>query len=114
MKKIYWRISYNNIGIYEALKKELWNKNDSPKDEWKNLKESNAFTWLKTPDFYNENYYSYFTELGYKLFIENTYPIIIKYLDEKNIKVEEKNMDDGHINIIYSDEHQIVICDKMN
>ena len=108
MKKVYWRISYNDIGIYNALKKEIW-KNDLPKEEWDNLKLSNAFTWLKTPTFYNENCYSYFTELGYKLFIQNTYSVIIKYLDERKIKVEEKEIDDCDINIVYSDEHQIVV-----
>ena len=82
MNKPYWRVSYNGIGIYESLKKEIWKKYENPKQEWEVLKDSVHFTWLNTPPFYNDNCYSYFTELGYKLFIKNTFPILVKYLDE--------------------------------
>lgn len=72
MNKLYWRISYGGIGIYEALKNEIWKKHNFPKREWINLKNSETFTWLNTPPLYFENCYSYFTELGYELFMENT------------------------------------------
>jgi len=109
MNKTYWRISYNGTGIYEALKKEIWDNNFSPKVEWKKLKNSSEFTWLKTPNIYYNNCYSYFTESGYKIFMEKTYPIIIKYLKKENIDVEKYNFNDKEIKIVYFDEHQIVV-----
>ena len=108
MNKPYWRVSYNGIGIYESLKKEIWKKYENPKQEWEVLKDSVHFTWLNTPTFYNDNCYSYFTELGYKLFIKNTFPILVKYLDEKNIIVNKFIFDDRNLNFVYSDEHQVV------
>lgn len=109
MNKIYWRVSYKDIGIYEALKNEIWKKCESPKEEWDKLKKSKAFMWLKEPNIHYENCYSYFTELGYELFIKNTYPIFIKYLDENNIIIDKFIFDNTKIDIIYSDEHQIAI-----
>lgn len=109
MKKVYWRISYNGVGIYEALKKEIWKKSHEPKIEWDNLKSSEAFTWLKTPDFYSNACYSYFTDIGYELFMKKTYLIIIKYLEEKNIEIEKFIFKTDEIKIVYSDEHQIVV-----
>lgn len=109
MKKSYWRVSYNGIGIYEALKKQLWTINKFPRDEWNAIKNSKAFTWLKTPPMYSNNSYSYFTELGYTLFMEKTFPIIINYLDKENIMIEKFILDDLNIKIVYRDEHQIVV-----
>lgn len=109
MDKIYWRISYNNTGIYDALKKEIWKKYKFPKKEWEKLKISKNFIWLKTPNYYYERCYSYFTELGYELFMKKTYPICIKYLDEKQINVDKFTFKDEDLDIIYIDEHQIVI-----
>jgi len=109
MNKLYWRVSYNGIGIYEALKNEIWKRYEFPKEEWDKLKKSKTFMWLKAPNIYYENCYSYFTELGYELFMKNTYPIFIKYLDEKNIMIDKFIFDNTKIDIIYSDEHQIVI-----
>ena len=109
MNKLYWRVSYNNVGIYEALKNELWEKGEFPREEWDNIKKSKAFMWLKVPNVYYDNCYSYFTELGYELFMKNTYSIFIKYLDETKIVMEKIIFDTAKINIIYSDEHQIVI-----
>ena len=111
MKKDFWRISYNKIGVYEALKKEIWSICKEPKEVWDDLKLSSSFTWLKTPPTYPSNSYSYFTELGYKLFMEKTYPILIKYLDPKKMVVEKFIFDNNEINIIYEDEHQIVVGD---
>ena len=109
MTKLYYRVSYNGIGIYEALKNEIWKKCKLPKEEWDKLKKSKAFKWLETPNIYYENCCSYFTELGYELFIKNTYPMFIKCLDEKNITITKFIFDNTKINIIYSDEYQIVI-----
>lgn len=109
MNKIYWRVSYQDIGIYEAFKSEIWKKCKFPKEEWEHLKKSKAFIWLKTPNVYYKNYFSYFTKLGYELFRKNTYPIFIKYLDEKNINIDKFVFDDTKIDIVYSDEHQIII-----
>ena len=39
--EMYYRVSYNDMGIYEALKKELWKQKKDPKKEWKNLINSN-------------------------------------------------------------------------
>lgn len=109
MEKIYYRLTYGDIGIYDALKKEIWKKFEFPTKEWDILKNSKAFTWLKIPNSYYENCHSYFTELGYKLFIKNTYPVLVKYLNEKNINLDKFIFDDTKLNIVYSDEHQIVI-----
>lgn len=73
------------------------------------VKKSQAFTWLKTPDTYAKDCYSYFTELGYKLFKENTYHVMVKYLKEEEFNIEEIILDDSILNIVYKDEHQIVI-----
>lgn len=107
--KIYYRVSYNGVGIYEALKKAIWNSSLNPEVIWDDIKNSSAFTWLKKPDFYPENGYSYFTEVGYDLFIKNTYPIILKYIGKKDINIEKFIFNNDDLNIVYSDCHQIVI-----
>ena len=112
MKKVFWRISYKEIGIYEALKKSIWERNINPKEEWLNLKESNEFTWLKTPPTYNINCTSYFTEQGYNNFMKITFPILIKYLDKNKIISKKYNIDISKRNVLYIDENQIVIEEK--
>ena len=109
MNRIYWRVSYNNMGIYEALKDKIWSESKLPKEEWTKLKKSDNFKWLKIPITYDDNSCSYFTELGYQQFLIKTYPVIIHYLDESNIITEKYNFDENKINIVYCDEHQIVI-----
>ena len=106
---IYYRISYNGIGIYEALKKEMWNKSDNPKKEWEKFKNSDAVTWLKKTDRNSENNLSYFTELGYNFFMENIYPTVIKYFNIDDVLIEKFDFDEKKLNIMYYDEHQIVI-----
>lgn len=108
----YFRFSYNEVGIYEALKKEIWNSQDNPIDEWNTLKISEAFTWLKVPSSYPENSYSYFTEEGYRIFIKKSYPVFSKYLDKDKIVMEEYIFDDDKLDIVYQDEHQIVVQNK--
>lgn len=107
MDNNYYRITYNNIGIYEALKQEIFN--NYTKEEWQSFKSSNNVNWLKAPVFYGDNNYSYFTELGFNIFMKKTYPLIIKYLNEKHIKIKQYTFDVKKVYLIYSDEHQIVI-----
>lgn len=106
----YYRVTYKDIGIYEALKLKIWNSNNSfKKNDWENFKNSNDVKWLKVPDTYNIDNYSYFTEQGFKTFMERTYPLIIKYLDEENIKIHDYLLDNKNVKIIYCDSDQIVI-----
>jgi len=107
MKNIYYRVSYHGIGIYEAVKKEIWLKSKEPKKDWETLKKSTAFTWLKTPSYYSENCFSYFTKYGFNLFMKNTFDTFAKYLNKKDIVIETQEIE--YKNIVYSDEHQIVV-----
>lgn len=108
MSNTYWRITYNGIDVYEALKHELLS--NSLREEWSKLVESKVFNWLSTPIFIS-NSSSYLNELGYSTFKDKLYPIIIKYLDEKNINIEKFNYDENSNNILYSDEYQIVVVE---
>ena len=107
----YYRVTYNGIGIYEELKKEMYKINyDS--SEWKKFKQSNACNWLPLPPLYCDGYYSYFTKLGYDKFMKSTYPVITKYLDEDSINIEQCHIDED--SIIYQDKYQIVIDSSKN
>ena len=92
MNSNYFRITYNDIGIYEALKKYLCNNKFSFND-WLDFKKSEDVNWLNVPPTYNKNSYSYFTESGFKIFMEKTYPLITKYLKVENIKMEKYTFD---------------------
>lgn len=109
MNRIYWRVTYNGIGIYEAFKTELWNKLDNPNIVWNDLKNSNVFNWLKVPSVHYDNCYSYFTKEGMDLFMKNTYPVFVKYLDENKIKIDSSTFEKEELKILYEDEHQIVV-----
>ena len=107
----YYRVTYNDVGIYEELKKEMYKINyDS--SEWKKFKQSNACNWLPLPPSYCDGYYSYFTKLGYDKFMKSTYPVITKYLDEDSINIEQCHIDED--SIIYQDKYQIVIDSSKN
>ena len=107
----YYRVTYNGIGIYEELKKEMYKINyDS--SEWKKFKQSNACNWLPLPPSYCDGYYSYFTKLGYDKFMKSTYPVITKYLDKDTINIEQCYIDKN--SIIYQDNYQIVIDSSKN
>lgn len=110
VNNIYYRVTYNEIGVYEALKKQIWNNSEFTKENWENFINSSNVNWLKKPNTYGKNNYSYFTELGFTLFMEKTYPLIIKWLDENKIKIEKCSFDETKIDLIYTDEHQIVIA----
>ena len=102
---VYFRITYNNIGIYEAFKQNI------PWDVWINFKKSKECNWLPLPPKYEDGYYSYFTYEGYKKFMKLTYPEMIKYLDKYKIRVERLNIDKNAI--IYSDKYQVVVNSKL-
>ena len=107
----YWRITYNGIGIYEQLKREMYKINNDS-SEWIKFKQSKSCNWLPLPPSYCDGNYSYFTKSGYDKFMKDTYPIIIEYLDKDNINIEQ-----CHINtasIIYEDKYQIVIDSSKN
>ena len=107
----YYRVTYNGVGIYEELKKEMYKINyDS--SEWKKFKQSDACNWLPLPPSYCDGYYSYFTKLGYDKFMESTYPIITKYLDKYSISIKQCYIDKN--SIIYQDKYQIVIDSSNN
>ena len=97
---IYYRVTYNNIGIYEAFKQNV------PWNVWVDFKNSKACNWLPLPPKYENNYYSYFTYKGYKNFMKLTYPEMIRYLDKYKIRIEKFNIDKN--SIVYSDKYQIV------
>lgn len=98
-KEKLYRVTYKGEGIYEALRKKI------TIEEWKELLNSNKFNWLPKPKLYNSNNRSYFTEKGYKKFMDEAYQIMTKHLSESNIMIEEfYNID----NIIYEDEYQII------
>lgn len=109
MKNIYYRVTCNGIGVYEALKNEIWKSSNQPKKDWETFINSSDVNWLKKPDGYKSSNYSYFTELGYSLFKEKTYPKIIKWLDKNNIKCEKCYLNEMDTYFAYSDEHQVVI-----
>ena len=103
----YYRITYNSIGIYEALKKELFKNYHNPEDIWNKLKQSSSFNWLKIPDNYTNSSKSYFTAKGLDQFKNKTYATFIKYLNPQLIEIKEIDIDKN--SIIYEDEYQIVI-----
>lgn len=99
MNKKYYRITYNEKGIYNELKKMV------DINTWKALLASNEINWLPKPPSYAENNKSYFTEKGYKKFIQNVLPIMEKYLSKDKIKISSSQSLE---NIIYEDEYQVV------
>ena len=104
MSTNYFRVTYNGIGIYEALKNQIWNDSSGfSKEDWENFKQSDKVNWLKRPDVYKGNYVSFFTELGFELFMKNTYPLFVKWLEENKISIEKFSFDFEEINLVYSD-----------
>lgn len=96
----YYRYTYNGIGIYEALRKNVSN------DIWIQLLKDDDFTWLPKPKLYRDKKaYSYFTKLGNAEFERRVMPIMNKFLDKNKIKKVECEVDIA--DIVYSDEYQI-------
>ncbi len=102
MKPLY-RVTYNNKGIYNELKKAV------TKDIWLHLLSLKEINWLPKPPTYASENKSYFTQKGFERFKKETLPIIYQYLDKNNIKVETFEKVE---NIIYFDEYQVVIENK--
>ena len=100
-QNVYYRITYNGEGIYNAL------KNIVGMDAWKDLLSNKQISWLPKPPEYSSKNISYFTKKGYKVFEQKTLPMILKYLDKENIKINACN--ELNNNILYTDEYQIVI-----
>lgn len=101
-----YRLTYNGIGIYEALKKEMFNKTYTP-DAWIEFKNSPECNWLPLPPTYGDNNASYFTEAGYNKFMEITMPIVNEYIPAEDIKTEVSKVPTNAI--VYEDEYQFVI-----
>ncbi len=105
MESLY-RVTYNNQGIYNELKKVVG------KDIWLYLLSLKEINWLPKPPTYATENRSYFTQKGFERFKKETLPILYQYLDEKNIKIETFEKVEKVENIIYSDEYQIVTENK--
>jgi predicted GNAT family acetyltransferase len=105
-KYLYYRFTYHGEGIYQALKKSMFQKTKSS-EEWEAFKKSDACTWLDQPPTYGDHDRSYFTKFGCEMFLRKTYPVMKKWLDESDIKIEKCDVDDSKI--VYKDKYQIVI-----
>ena len=97
----YFRLTYKGSGIYEALKDIVgW--------KWATYKLTKAFTWLPVPPEYGLGCQSWFTKLGFTIFITKTLPLMLDHMHEELIEVEyldEVNLD----SITYEDEYQLVV-----
>ena len=109
MKSKYYRLTCVGIGIYEYLKKYIWNNYQEPVKVWNDFISDDNVNWLKRPSIYSQNLncYSYFTRLGYMQFKKKTLPIIKNFIDINCIFCEVKEF--SYDDIIYEDEYQIVI-----
>lgn len=107
----YYRVTCSGYGIYNVLKKNMYDINKDS-SEWIKFKNSKACSWLPLPPSYCENNQSYFTELGYRKFMKETYPIICKYIDKKSIDVEQRSLNEKCI--VYRDQYQVVIDESIN
>lgn len=99
----FYRVTYNDEGIYNALKKTV------SIDVWKEILSSKQINWLPKPPYYNSENKSYFTEKGYEKFENDTLPLVCKYLKKENIKVTIYKDIVG--DILYKDDYQIVVKD---
>lgn len=99
----FYRVTYSGVGIYQALFE------NSSEDDWEAFLDSDAAKWLPKPTCkYKSNYKSYFTELGYKTFMEKTNKFMEKVLYKNKIKVHEYiNIDLS--NVVYQDKYQVVV-----
>lgn len=103
MKSKSYRITYEEEGIYNRLKKEVGEK------IWKQILCCSEINWLPKPPLYETNDASYFTEKGYKKFMTDTYPFICQYLNKEKIHIEIcRNIED----VRYKDEFQVVVRQK--
>lgn len=97
-ERVYYRFEYEGEGIYDAYKHHAsWL-------QWREFKQSYAATWLNIVPNYRNGEKSYFTEEGYRMFMEHTYPEMIKVLDES--KIEEIRVNLKPEDIRYEDKYQ--------
>lgn len=103
----FYRVTYNGIGIYEAMKKLCSFR------RWKELLTSEIFTWLPKPKEYSNANLSYFTKEGIDKFNKLVLPEAEKILGS-NIKFETFSSNEIG-NIVYRDKYQIITSsNKMN
>ena len=105
-----WRVTYQGIGIYEALKNAMFEQTGSS-NAWISFINSDACNWLPKPPSYGNDNKSFFTEKGFNRFDELVLPIIAQYIDQTKIYIEEIMVPANQI--VYSDEFQFVISDTM-
>lgn len=94
-----------NVGIYEELKRIMYNETNSP-DTWEEFKKSPACSWLPSPPSYGENNKSYFTKLGYDKFMSDTWPVLTKYINDDTIDCDEVDIPVSEI--VYQDDYQFI------
>lgn len=94
-----------NVGIYEELKRIMYNKTNSP-DTWEAFKKSPACSWLPSPPAYGEDNKSYFTKLGYDKFMSDTWPVLTKYIPDDTIDCDEVEIPVSEI--VYQDDYQFI------
>lgn len=105
-----WRVTYQGIGIYEALKNAMFTQTGSP-TAWMAFINSDACNWLPKPPSYGNDNKSFFTEEGFNRFNELVLPIIAQYIDQTKIYIEEIMVPTNQI--VYSDEFQFVTSDTI-
>lgn len=93
---MYYRVSSNNVGVYQAFK-EMTNRK-----KWHKILKLSK--WLPEPPNYKDECRSYFTEKGFEKFMLTVFPVMKISID---IEIEQfKNLS---AEIIYADEYQVVI-----
>ena len=101
MRERFYRVSYNGIGIYQALKEAVDIRT------WKMYLNSDIFTWLPSPKNYPPNSKSYFTEDGLDMFKHTLFPILEKHLVVSKIVIKRYYINDID-DIIYRDKYQVI------
>lgn len=105
-----WRVTYQGIGIYEALKNAMFEQTGSS-TVWMTFINSDVCNWLPKPPSYGNDNKSFFTEEGFNRFNELVLPIIAQYIDKTKIYIEEIMVPTNQI--VYSDEFQFVTSDTI-
>ena len=101
----FYRVTYNGIGIYEAI------RNNVTIEHWKELLQSEIFTWLPKPKHYPNGNLSYFTKEGIDKFNELVLPEAKKILGN-DIKMDIFKLNEIG-NIIYRDKYQIITSNNV-
>ena len=92
---MYYRVSSNNIGVYQAFKKMAGQK------KWHEVLKVSK--WLPKPPSYKDGYRSYFTEKGFEKFSSLVLPVMKDLID---VSIEQFESIPGET--IYTDKYQIV------